>query len=166
MTGAVEERFLQEVVSAVGSTLDLEEVLEGVVRLLSDASAAHACFVYLLDRDGKRLVLRAPPAPYAHLPGHIELKRGEGLAWWALTKRKAAFIRENALDDPRVKYVPELEEERFQSLVAIPVLGRRGDPIGAFTLHTVAPREFTDAEVEFLVTSASLVAGAIENPRL
>jgi GAF domain-containing protein len=50
--------------------------------------------------------------------------------------------------------------------VAIPVLGKRGDPIGAFTLHTVAPREFTDAEVEFLVTSASLVAGAIENARL
>jgi DNA-binding PucR family transcriptional regulator len=65
-----------------------------------------------------------------------------------------------------VKYVPELEEEKFQSLVAIPVLGKRGDPIGAFTLHTVAPREFTDAEVEFLVTSASLVAGAIENARL
>jgi signal transduction protein with GAF and PtsI domain len=63
MTGAVEERFLQEVVSAVGSTLDLEEVLEGIVRLLSDASAAHACFVYLLDRDGKRLVLRAASAP-------------------------------------------------------------------------------------------------------
>ena len=62
--------------------------------------------------------------------------------------------------------MPELEEEKFQSLVAIPVLGKRGDPIGAFTLHTVAPREFTDAEVGFLVSSASLVAGAIENARL
>jgi GAF domain-containing protein len=166
MTGAVDERFLQEVVSAVGSTLDLEEVLEGVVRLLSDASAAHACFVYLLDRDGKRLVLRAASAPYAHLSGRIELKRGEGLAWWALTKRKAAFIRENALDDPRVKYVPELEEERFQSLVAVPLHGKRGEAIGAITLDTVAPREFTDSEVDFLVASASLLAGAIENAQL
>jgi len=135
------------------------------VRLLSDASAVHACFVYLLDRDGT-LVLRAASDPYAALAGQIVLERGEGLAWWALERREAALIREHALDDPRVKYVPELEEERFQSLVAIPVLGKRGDPIGAFTLHTVAPREFTDAEVEFLVTSASLVAGAIENARL
>ena len=39
-------------------------------------------------------------------------------------------------------------------------------PIGAITLDTVAPREFTDAEVEFLVASASLVAGAIENAQL
>jgi GAF domain-containing protein len=131
---------------------------------MSDASAVHACFVYLLE--DQQLVLRAASDPYAGLAGQIVLKRGEGLAWWALERREAALIRENALDDPRVKYVPELEEEKFQSLVAIPVLGKRGDPIGAFTLHTVAPREFTDAEVEFLATSASLVAGAIENARL
>jgi GAF domain-containing protein len=131
---------------------------------LTDASAVHACFVYLLD--DQRLVLRAASDPYSALAGQIVLRRGEGLAWWALEHREAALIRDNALDDPRVKYVPELEEEKFQSLVAIPVLGKRGDPVGAFTLHTVAPREFTDAEVEFLVTSASLVAGAIENARL
>ena len=34
------------------------------------------------------------------------------------------------------------------------------------TLHTQAPREFTESEVDFLVSSASLVAGAIENARL
>jgi len=34
-------------------------VLDGVVKLLSDASAVHACFVYLLEREWKRLVLRA-----------------------------------------------------------------------------------------------------------
>ena len=111
-------------------------------------------------------MLRAASEPYAALVGAIELKRGEGLAWWVLDQRKAEFIRDHALDDPRVKYVPELEEEHFQSLVAVPVLGRRGDPIGAITLDTEAPREFTDAEVEFLVSSASLVAGAIENARL
>jgi GAF domain-containing protein len=160
----VEGRFLYEIISTVGSSLNLEEVLDGVVRLLSDASAVHACFVYLLD--DQRLVLRAASDPYSALAGQIVLERGEGLAWWALDHREAALIRDNALDDPRVKYVPELEEEKFQSLVAIPVLGKRGDPVGAFTLHTVAPREFTDAEVEFLVTSASLVAGAIENARL
>jgi GAF domain-containing protein len=160
----VEGRFLYEIISTVASSLNLEEVLDGVVRLLSDASAVHACFVYLLERD--RLVLRAASDPYASLAGQIVLERGQGLAWWALDRQEAALIRDNALDDPRVKYVPELEEEKFQSLVAIPVLGRRGDPIGAFTLHTVAPREFTDAEVGFLVSSASLVAGAIENARL
>ncbi len=38
--------------------------------------------------------------------------------------------------------------------------------IGVITAHTEAPREFSDDEVDFLVTSASLVASAIENARL
>ena len=63
----VEERFLYEIISTVGSSLNLEEVLDGVVKLLSDASAVHACFVYLLERDGKRLVLRAASEPYGSL---------------------------------------------------------------------------------------------------
>jgi len=119
----VGERLLHQVISAVGSSLNLEEVLAGVVDLLSEGSAVHACFVYLLERDQTRLVLRAASEPYTLLVGRIELVRGEGLAWWARDHREPAFIRENALDDPRVKYVPELEEERFQSLVAIPVFG-------------------------------------------
>jgi GAF domain-containing protein len=141
-------------------------VLAGVVRLLSDASAVHGCFVYLLDAGRKRLVLRAASEPYARFVGEIELKRGDGLAWWSLKHREAAFIRENALADPRVTYVPELDEERFQSLVAVPLFGQRGDPIGAITLDTEAPREFAESEVDLLVASASLVAGAIENAAL
>ena len=159
-------RVLHRIISTVGSSLDLEEVLGAVVRLLSDASGVHACFVYLLEDRGESLVLRAASEPYAQLVGAIKLDRGEGLAWWAAQRKEPAFIRDNALADPRNKYVPELDEERFQSLVSVPILGREGPVIGVITLHTEAPREFTKAEVEFLVSSASLVAGAIENARL
>ena len=62
-----DERILYEIVSTVGSSLELGEVLGAVVRLLSDASAVHACFVYLIEND--HLVLRAASAPYASLAG-------------------------------------------------------------------------------------------------
>jgi GAF domain-containing protein len=159
------EKFLQEIVSTVASSLELAEVLPAVVRLMSDASGVHACFVYLLE-DETRLVLRAASSPYERQAGKVAFERGESLAWWAVDHGEPAFIRDNALADPRVKYVPELEEERYQSLLAVPVVGRDGEAIGAITAHTEAPREFTDDEVDFIVTSASLVAGAIENARL
>ena len=159
------EKFLQQIVSTVASSLELAEVLPAIVRLMSEASGVHACFVYLLE-DDERLVLRAASSPYEAQAGKVSLERGESLAWWAVEHAEPAFIRDNALDDPRVKYVPELEEERFQSLVAMPIVGRSGEAIGAITAHTEAPREFTDDEVDFLVTSASLVASAIENARL
>ncbi len=161
-----ETRVLSEIISTVASSLDLEVVLGSVVRLLSEASAVNACFVYLVEDDGRRLVLRAAPEPYARLVGQVALERGEGLAWWAAERREPAFIPDDALADPRFKYVPELAEEQFQSLVSIPILARDGPAIGVVSLHTEAPREFTKHEVEFLVSSASLVAGAIENARL
>jgi GAF domain-containing protein len=160
-----ESRILYEIISTVGSSLDLEEVLEAVVRLLSEASAVHACFVYLVEDEGARLVLRAASEPYAHLVGEIALERGEGIAWWAAERREPAFTQ-NAVTDPRNKFVAELEEERFQSLLSVPIVGKDGGVIGVISLHTEAPREFTDAEVDVLVSSASLVAGAIENARL
>jgi GAF domain-containing protein len=160
-----ESRILYEIISTVGSSLDLKEVLSAVVGLLSDASAVHACFVYLVEDEGERLVLRAASEPYAELVGKIALERGEGLAWWAVERKEPAFT-ENAVTDPRNRFVPELEEERFQSLLSVPIVGKDGDVTGAITLHTEAPREFTDAEVEVLASSASLVAGAIENARL
>ena len=161
-----EEHVLAQIISTVGSSLELDEVLAAVVEQLSEASAVRACFVYLVDETGDRLVLRAAGEPYAHLVGTVAFERGESLAWWSLEHREPAFIREDALADPRTKEVPAFEEDRFQSLVAVPVLSRAGVEIGAITAHTEAPREFTDDEVAFLVTAARLVAGAIENARL
>ena len=65
-----------------------------------------------------------------------------------------------------MKYVPELEEERFQSMVAVPLLYRSGAVIGVVVLHTEAPREFDDDVLKFLEHTASLAAGAIENAQL
>ena len=71
------------------------------------------------------------------------------------------FIRENAMADPRMKYVPLLEEEHFESMVAVPILSRAGETIGVIVLHTEAPREFTDDTLRLLVHIASLVSGAM-----
>ena len=56
---ANESRILHEIISTAGSSLDLDEVLKAVVRLLSEASAVHACFVYLLEDGCDRLILKA-----------------------------------------------------------------------------------------------------------
>ena len=154
------ERILYEIVSTVGSSLDLDEVMGAVVRLLSDASAVHACFVYLIEDD--RLVLRAASEPYTDLVGEITLEKG--IARWAVEHGEPAFTQ-NAIDDPRNEFVSELEEEKFQSLLSVPISGRDA-VIGAISMHTEAPREFTAEEVELLTSTASLVGGAIENARL
>ena len=159
-----ENETLYAVIKTVSSSLALERVLGGIVDIATDATECNAAFIYFAEGD--RLVLRAASPRYAHLVGTLSLRRGEGLTGWVARTKTAEFIRERALEDPRMKYVPELEEERFQSMVAVPILARAGEVIGVVVLHTEAPREFDEGVLNFLVHTASLVGGAIENAQL
>jgi len=155
---------LYGLIAAIASSPDLDPVLAGVVDVLTEATHCHACFVYL-RRDG-RLRLRAASRVYGHLVGRIEFGDDEGLAGWAVQRNQPVFIREGALEDPRTNYVPELEEERFQSMAAVPVPSRGGAVMGVIVLHTIAPRTFEEGTLQLLAHAAPLVAGAIENAQL
>jgi GAF domain-containing protein len=160
----LENETLSSVASVVSSGPDLAHILDRVVDLLTKATDCHACFIYL--PAGDRLELRAASPVYTHLVGRIGFDIEDGLAGWTMSHGEPAFIREGAIEDPRTVYVPELEEERFQSMVAVPILARAGESIGAIVLHTVAPREFDEGILNILARTASLVSGAIENARL
>ena len=160
----LESDTLYAVIAAVGSSSDLDTVLDGLVQLVTEATECHACFVYL--RHGDRLRIRAASEIYKHLVGRIEMGLDEGFTGWVARHRKPTFIKEDALSDPRNKYFPELEEEHFQSICAAPLLARSGEVLGVIVLHTAAPREFDDSVLSFLSHTASLIAGAIENARL
>jgi GAF domain-containing protein len=113
-----------------------------------------------------QLTLRAASKVYAHLEGTVSFPVGTGLTGWVAKTRQSAVIRDKALDDPRVIYVPELEEEQFQSLVSVPVFARNRELIGVITLHAEAPHEFGRPDLEFVEHTAALVAGAVENATL
>lgn len=156
--------FLYQIVEVISSGPDLHTILNGFVPLVTAATECHGCFIYFIE-DGA-LVMRAASAGYSHMEGKVRLSLEEGLTGWVARTRRSAFIKDRALEDPRVVYVPELEEERYQSLVAVPILSRAGDAIGVITLHARAPHEFRRQDLTFLEHSASLIAGAIENARL
>jgi GAF domain-containing protein len=159
-----ENETLSAVVGLVGSSPDLGHVLDRVVDLLTQVSGCHACFVYLVAGD--RLKLRAASPVYGRHVGRIEFGVDEGLAGWSVRHRQTAVIQDRAMDDPRTNFVPELEEERFQSIAAVPVPSRSGEILGVIVLHTAAPHEFDESTLKVLPQTASLIAGAIENAKL
>ncbi len=159
-----ENRTLYRVINLVASSIELGPMLQGIVDLATEATDCHACFIYLLE-DGM-LTIRAASPIYAGAVGVVQMRIDEGLTGWVARHRTPEFIRENAMADPRMKFVPELEEERFQSMVAVPILSRAAETIGVIVLHTEAPREFTEDTLKLLVHIASLVSGAIENAQL
>ena len=152
---------LRAVISTVFSTLEIEEVLAGIVDIATEATGSHACLIYLVDGD--RLVLAAASPVHREFVGRIEMGFDEGLTGWAARHNRAALVRDGAMDDPRMRYFPELEEERWQSITAVPIPSRAGDVIGVIVLHAEAPREFTEDDVELLTHMATLVGGGIED---
>src|SRR5215208_1223973 len=163
--GASDEAVtLRAVISTVFSTLEIDAVLAGVVDIATEATGCHACLIYLLESD--RLVLRAASPVHSEFVGRIEMELGEGVTGWVARHKEAALIPHGALRDPRMKYFPELEEERWQSMAAVPIPARSGAVIGVIVLHTAAPREFTEEDVELLTHTATLVGGGIEDAQL
>ena len=159
-----ENHTLFGVIKLVSSSVELPPMLQGIVDLATEATGCHACFIYLLEDE--RLTIRAASKVFADAIDHVHLQLDEGLTGWVARHRTPEFIRERAMDDPRMKYVPLLQEERFQSMVAVPILARSGETLGVIVLHTEAPREFTEDTLKLLVHIASLVSGAIENAQL
>src|SRR5919107_5369888 len=93
---------LRAVISTVFSTLEIDEVLAGVVDIATEGTGCHACLIYLLEDD--RLVLRAASPVNRKFVGRIEMKIGEGVTGWVAQHKEAALIPHGALGDPRMKY--------------------------------------------------------------
>jgi GAF domain-containing protein len=161
-----ERAYLYELIQTIGAGPDLEAILRGVVGLVTEATGCHACFVYFVRDDG--LALRAASRMYEHLEMQVVIPLGEGLTGWVAKTRRSAFIKERALEDPRVRraYFPQLGDEVYESLVSVPIFARAGEVIGVITLHAEAPHEFARPDLDFLEHTAALISGAVENARL
>jgi two-component system, sensor histidine kinase PdtaS len=159
-------RLLTETIEAVNSTLDLEEVLTLIARKVAEALATDACFVYLYEEGSDELVLRATHGTHVDdMTRRPRMRRGDGITGWAAAARTPIMIAEKAHLDERFKSFPNLPEDEYESILAVPVLAR--DKLaGALNVRTREPRAFTAAEIELLLAIAAQVAQTIEHAKL
>src|SRR5688572_28393003 len=159
-------RLLTETIAAVNSTLDLEEVLALVATEVADALGADACFVYLYDERADELVLRATHGTSVEeMTRRPRLRPGEGITGSAAAERAPIAIAARAHLDSRFKLFPNLPEDEYESILAVPILARR-ELEGALNVRTREPREHSEAEIDLLVAIASQVAQSIQHARL
>ena len=159
-------RLLTETTEAVSSTLDLKEVLALVASKVAAALEADACFVYLYDEQSGELVLRATHGTRVEeMTRTPRMRPGEGITGSAAEAREPIMIAEKAHLDPRFKAFPNLREDEYESILAVPILARQ-KLAGALNVRTRAPREFTRSEIDLLLAIAGQVAQTIEHAKL
>ena len=76
------------------------------------------------------------------------------------------MIESQAHLDPRFKNFPNLPEDEYESILAVPILTRDGTLEGALNVRTREPRAFVEDEVDLLLAIAAQVAQSIEHAKL
>ena len=159
-------QLLNRVIETISAGLDLDVMLQGVTRLVTETTATDVCFLHLMDEGGGKLQLRGATPPFDSLVGQIELSVGEGVAGWVAVHGEPVVIVDDKTADPRYRYIPALRGEDYTSMVSVPVVTPLGHLVGVLNVHTLVRREFSPSDVDLLRSVAGLVAGAIENARL
>ena len=160
-------RLLTDTIDAVNSTLDLEEVLSRVATKVAAALESDACFVYLYDERADELVLRATHGtPIDGMSRRPRMRPGEGITGTAAAARAPVMLESQAHLDPRFKHFPNLPEDEYESILAVPIVTRDGTLEGALNVRTRVERSFPDDEVELLLAIAAQVAQSIEHAKL
>ena len=157
-------RALREVGSALGSTLDLDALLELILNKLTDLVEADRSSLYLLDETRQELVSRFVVGEQVK---SIRMKIGHGLAGSVAKTGQAVRVR-RAYDDPRFERDWDvLTGYKTTSMLAAPLKNHLGRTIGVIqVLNKKSGEEFTD-EDEAIVSSLSMQAAvAIDNSRL
>ena len=158
--------LLTKTIEVVNSSLDLQEVLEAIAHETAAALETDACFVYLYDERADELVLRATHGTLvADATKAPRMRRGEGITGVAAAEGEPIMISSRAHLDPRFKAFPNLPEEDYESILAVPILAREKLE-GALNVRTREPRAFSVGEIELLLAIASQVARTIEHAKL
>ena len=155
--------LLHEIGSSMSTADSFHEVLSRIIDMVSEAIRCDSCFIYVLEKN--KLVLRASKNPHADVIDHLEMANGQGVTGWVAQNQQTVAIPARAWEDPRFKRFPNLPEDRFEALLAVPILSR-GKVVGAINLQHRDPRNYAKREIRLISLIGYLVGAAIEVARV
>jgi uroporphyrinogen-III synthase len=155
--------ILSEIIGTISYNLDLKEVLDRIITIVSALTKADSCFLYLIS-DGS-LVLRASKNPHPKAIGNIKLKIGEGITGWVAENKKIAAISKKAYDDEKFKLFNALPEDKYEAFLSAPIV-YKNKVLGVINIQHKKSRVYKKNEIELIEMIAKVTGGAIENARL
>ncbi|MCH7921419.1 MAG: GAF domain-containing protein [Nitrospinae bacterium] len=164
MTERAELEIVGEVAKIANSTMDLQERLDGIVEMLGERFQADVCAIVLLDEETDDLVLQATTGLNPEAVGRVRLKQGVGITGTVVATKQPIALRD-ASKDPRFFYVPETGEERYKSMLCVPIIDKE-KAIGCIYLQAVEERDYGPGDVEFFQTVAHQISSVIRHAQL
>jgi len=156
--------FLVRLAQAAAATQKPDELLDLIIRETTSAMGVDVCSLYLLEPGGQQLLLTATNGLNENMVGRVRMRVGEGITGWA-AKNLQAVAAPDVERDPRWKWVPGLDEDRFHSMLSVPI---ESGPrlVGVLNAQAAERRDFNAGDIDFLRAIAGQVAGILERSEL
>jgi len=154
---------LREVGLALGTTLDLEQLLELILARITEVVEAERATLYLLDEAKDELVSRVVQGGEVR---QIRLKVGDGIAGHVAKTGRTRLVKD-AYKDPR--FDPSWDNAsgyKTRSILAVPMKNHLGRTIGVIQVLNKRTGEFGDTDAVVLAALATQAAISIDNSRL
>ncbi len=157
-------RTLEDISSIILHSHDLQDTLDNIVTLVAKRMGSDVCSIYLLEKDGETLTLKATKGLSKASVNRVSMKVHEGLCGLTLETRQMVMT-DNAPAHPRFKYFKEAKEERFLSFLGLPLFEQKA-PIGVIVVQTRETRSFGDDEISVLRMITFQIGSIIHTARL
>lgn len=160
-----ETAALRRIAEATGHVVSTDDLLPLIAEVAMQVTGTESALIYLFNDSRDTLILRAASEPeFRDAVGKLRVRVGEGITGWVAREKQHVAIASEAWTDERFKFVADLQEDRYQSILSVPLLWR-GEVLGVINVRTGAPHDYTKTQVQSLSSIASQIAGAIQASR-
>ena len=152
-------KLLKDVCKKINSSLDIKEVLNSITENTVKTLNVKGCSIFLLDQLEKKLKVSSSDGlsetylnkgPVDSEKSIVETLSGK----WVMIP--------DATNDHRIQYPTAAKKEGIITILSVP-MSLKEKIIGVLRIYTSEPREFSDAEQEFISGLAEIGSIGIEN---
>ncbi len=162
VTHAMFHQILEQVTDSIRSSLDLEDVLDSITRVVTENLRARGCTIRLLDAKEKHIDLRAAYGLSKHYLQTASADPGKGV-WKAMEGECVSIL--DAQNDPLIRHPEEAIREKIASALFVPLM-IRDKAIGVLSVYTHKKYQFSEDELHLMTAVGEQCALAIRNAQM
>src|SRR5574338_987354 len=156
---------LIEISRDLASTLDLDTLLDDIVRASADITHAEAASILLYDDTARQLYFQVATNIDESTMRGLVVPLEKSIAGWIVTNRKSLRIDDAHKDDRHFSEVEQSVGFTTRSLLGIPLI-TKNKVVGVLEVINKKKGRFTDPDESMLTVVGAQAAVAIENARL
>ncbi|MDH3890591.1 MAG: SpoIIE family protein phosphatase [candidate division Zixibacteria bacterium] len=158
------EKLLLEASRTFNSTLEYEELIERVLRLIIAAAGSEAALVFRVDHERTDMKVRFMNSADFEMK-HFYLDVGAGVVGWVTNFREPVVIADASTDQRVDQEIGRLAGVETRSLVSVPLIGK-GQMIGVIEAINKQEGQFDSGDMDVLIGLANQIAVAVDNAHL